>query len=104
MSEIHRARPWLSEAEQAALRQAVREFIGEKARTATQEAERHQRRLRELTAQQQKLVQLYYRDAISVEVLKVEQERIKSEEEQDERWRHQAVAQLEMPPKLLTMP
>ena len=92
---MHADRPWLNEQEQTALREAVREFVGSKAENARAEAERHSRRLRELTAQQQKLVQLYYRDAISVEVLQAEQLRIAAEQAQVERWQHQAVAQVD---------
>ena len=51
--------------------------------------------MRELTGQQQKLVQLYYRDAISVEVLQAEQQRIANEQAQVERWQSQAVAQVD---------
>lgn len=45
-----------------------------------------ERRLRELAAQQKNLVQLYYRDAISIEVLKAEQKRIKKEQAQIDKW------------------
>lgn len=69
--------------------------MAEKANSATAEAERHARRLHELTAQQQKLVQLYYRDAISVEVMQDEQARIREEQAQVERWHSQAVAQVD---------
>ena len=93
--DLHTEKPWLSVEEQEALRQALREFVGSKAEHAEQEAERHSRRLRELTAQQQKLVQLYYRDAISVEVLQAEQQRIADEQAQVERWQNQAVAQVD---------
>ena len=95
VAELHADRPWLNEHEQEALRAAVREFVTAKAATAQAEAERHSRRLHELTAQQQKLVQLYYRDAISVEVLQAEQLRIADEQAQVERWQTQAVAQVD---------
>ena len=94
VSELH-DQPWLNAEEQTALRTAVREFVTAKAATAEAEAERHGRRLRELTAQQQKLVQLYYRDAISVEVMQAEQQRIAAEQAQVERWQSQAVAQVD---------
>lgn len=48
-----------------------------------------------MTAQQQKLVQLYYRDAISVEVMQAEQARIRDEQVQVERWQGQAIAQVD---------
>jgi hypothetical protein len=93
--ELHHERPWLTAREQDALREAVREFVGNKAEHAKAEAERHERRLRELTAQQQKLVQLYYRDAISIEVLQAEQQRIAKEESRVEKWQNQAVAKVD---------
>jgi Recombinase zinc beta ribbon domain len=55
VTELH-DHPWLNADEQTALRTAVREFVTAKAATAEAEAERHSRRLREPTAQQQKLV------------------------------------------------
>jgi hypothetical protein len=42
--------------------------------------------VRELTAQQQKLVQLYYNGGVSEGVLKAEQQRIAAETAQAERW------------------
>jgi hypothetical protein len=48
---------------QAIVRQAVREHVEAKTEIARRESERHNRRLRELTGQQQKLVQLYYKDS-----------------------------------------
>jgi hypothetical protein len=52
------------------IRHLVRKHVEDKAQIARSEGERHARRLRELTAQQQKLVQLYYRDAVSEDVLR----------------------------------
>jgi site-specific DNA recombinase len=76
--------------ERAALRQAVQDFVEAKAQTAVRESQRHARRLKELNAEQQKLVQLYYRDLVSEDVLKSEQERIKAERAQAHRWADQA--------------
>ncbi|MCA1680067.1 MAG: recombinase family protein, partial [Actinobacteria bacterium] len=95
VAKMHADRPWLNEQEQTALREAMHEFVTAKAATAEAEAERHSRRLHELTLQQQKLVQLYYRDAISVEVLQAEQLRIADEQAQVERWQSQAIAQVD---------
>ena len=59
------------------------------------ESEQHARRLRELTTQQQKLVQLYYRDAVSEDVLKAEQARITAERAQVEHWANAARHQID---------
>jgi hypothetical protein len=58
-------------------------------------AERHARQARALINQQQKLVQLYYRNAISVELLQEEQRRIQIEQSQAEQWQNQAIARVE---------
>ncbi len=95
VERLHARKPWLTAQEQAVLRETIHEFIKEKADSAEAEAERHERRLRELHAQQQKLVQLYYRDAVSLEVLEAEQQRIALEQAQAEQWQRQAVAQVD---------
>lgn len=59
------------------------------------ESARHARRLRELTAQQQKLVQLYYRGTIGEEVLTAEQQRIERERAEAHRWAAAAVHEVE---------
>jgi hypothetical protein len=56
------------------------------AQIAHAEADRHTRRLHELTAQQQKLVQLYYKGGVSEEIMQAEQERIEAERTTTERW------------------
>jgi site-specific DNA recombinase len=85
----------LTRAEQAAVRRALREYVESKADVARQEGERHRRRLHELTAEQQKLVQLYYRKAVSEEVLRAEQERIERERSEAERWSTAAEREVE---------
>ena len=67
----------------------------ERAQVARTESERHARRLRELTTQQQKLVQLYYRDAVSEDVLRAEQARITAEQAQVEQWAQSAQHQVD---------
>ena len=84
--EYHTDRASLTQDERDHVRQFVQEHIETRAQTAARESARHQRRLRELHDQQQKLVQLYYRDAISEEVLHAEQQRITEERAQAERW------------------
>ena len=92
LDAIH-ATDWLTPDEREQVRSAVRDYIEKKALVARSESDRHVRRLRELTTQQQKLVQLYYRDAVSIDVLHAEQARITAERAQVEHWataaRHQ---------------
>lgn len=80
---------------QAIVRQSVREYVEAKTEIGRRESERHNRRLRELTDQQQKLVQLYYKDSISEEVLKAEQERIENERQTAQRWADAAEREVE---------
>jgi hypothetical protein len=65
--------------EQDMVREALRSYVQSKAAIARRKSARHTRRLHDLTGEQQKLVQLYYKGGVSEEVLKVEQERIESE-------------------------
>ena len=94
LDAIH-ATAWLTPEEREQVRQAVRRCIEKKALVARSESERHSRRLRELTTQQQKLVQLYYRDAVSEDVLKAEQARITAERAQVEHWANAARHQID---------
>ena len=92
LDDIH-AHDWLTIDEREHVRALVRSAVEKKALVARTETERHARRLRDLTTQQQKLVQLYYRDAVSEDVLRAEQTRITEEQAQVEQWakaaRHQ---------------
>ncbi len=81
--------------EQDDIRQALRDYIQGKTEIARRESERHTRRLRELTGQQQKLVQLYYRGGVSEEVLKAEQERIEIERGKAQKWADVAEREVE---------
>ena len=94
LDAIH-ATDWLTPEERERVRQAVRDHIEKKALVARNESNRHARRLRELTTQQQKLVQLYYRDAVSEDVLKAEQARITAERAQVEHWANAARHQID---------
>lgn len=85
----------MTAAEQDAVRSVVRTFAETKALVAERESARHARRLRELTAQQQKLVQLAYRELVSDEVLKAEQNRIEAERAEAKRWATAAVQEVE---------
>jgi hypothetical protein len=69
----------------AAICQTLLDRVSATTEAARQEARRHSRRLHELTSQQQKLVQLYYKDSISEEVLQAEQTRIQAERTAAER-------------------
>jgi hypothetical protein len=89
-AEYRTERARLEPHEREAVRQAVKDFVETKAQTAVRESQRHARRLKELNAEQQKLVQLYYRDLVSEDVLTEEQERIKVERAQAHRWADQA--------------
>jgi site-specific DNA recombinase len=79
---------------QRQIRQAVREYVEPRLQNAKREAERHQRRLRELTAEQQKLAQLYYRDLVSEEVLAAEQARIEQERADAQKWNKAAAREV----------
>ena len=75
--------------------EAFKQLVEEYGQIAHSEGERHARRLRELTAQQQKLVQLYYRDAVSEDVLRAEQARITDEQAQVQIWEQAAKHQVD---------
>ena len=85
----------LTAEEQTAIRAALHAHVHANAETARKEADRHARRLHELTAQQQKLVQLYYKDGVSEDVMKAEQERIEAERATTERWSDAAKRQVD---------
>lgn len=79
-------RRWLTDEETQRVRQALENHLNEHATTARREAQRHQARQRELLAQEQKLVQLFYADAVSEETVKAERARIEQEKADIERW------------------
>lgn len=92
----------LTEDQQMAIREALLAHVETHTKTARSEAERHQRRLRELTGQQQKLVQLYYKGGVSEEVMHAEQRRIEDERTTAERYSHDAERQVEDVDQALT--
>lgn len=65
---------------------AVRRYADLKLRTAKTESERALRRLEALKQEQQRLLQLSYRDLVDEEVLAAEQVRIRSERAQVGKW------------------
>jgi site-specific DNA recombinase len=81
--------------QQANVRRDLRAYVETKAEVARRESARHNRRLRELTAQQQKLVQLFYNGGVSEEVLKAEQERIETESARAQQWADAADREVE---------
>ena len=94
LDTIH-ATDWLTTDEREHVRGLVRKHVEDKAQISRSEGERHARRLRELTTQQQKLVQLFYRDAVSEDVLHAEQARIAEEQAQVEQWTQAAQHQVD---------
>jgi site-specific DNA recombinase len=84
----------LSHAQQEAIRDALHAYVDARAEVARRESSRHARRLRELTGEQQKLVQLYYKGNVSEEVLEAEQTRIEAERTEARRWSAAAVREV----------
>ena len=83
-------------AQQQRIRQAVRDFVAPRVEQARKQAEAHERRLRELLAEQQQMAQLSYKGLIDDEVLALEQERIKTERQQARRWLETAVYEVQV--------
>ncbi len=77
--------------EQELLRDEIRRFATPRVDAAKKQAAIHERRLRELKAEQQKLVQLSFKELIDDEVLAAEQERISAERAQARKWNEAAV-------------
>jgi site-specific DNA recombinase len=77
---------WLTDAEKTRVRPAVRRYGETKLRSAEREAERAARRLEALKHEQQRLLQLSYRDLVDEDVLAAEQARIRSERAQVAKW------------------
>jgi site-specific DNA recombinase len=81
--------------EQDAIRQALREYVDSKAEVARRNSKRHDRRLRELTGQQQKLLQAFYNGGVDEDVLRAEQARIETERAQARKWAEAAVREVQ---------
>jgi site-specific DNA recombinase len=80
----------LTDAQCETVRHQLREQVDARLEVARKESERHKRKLRELQNEQQKLIQLYYRDGVDEDVLQAEQQRIQAERTQAGRWLNQA--------------
>jgi site-specific DNA recombinase len=76
----------LTPAECDDIRQKLKDQVGARLEVARKQSERHKRKLRDLQNEQQKLLQLFYRDGVDGEVLQAEQERIEAERAQARRW------------------
>ncbi len=81
--------------EQTIVREALHAYVQSKSEIARRESARHTRRLHDLTGEQQKLVQLYYKGGVSEEVLKAEQERIETERTKAQQWADAADREVE---------
>jgi hypothetical protein len=68
------------------VRRELKQQVGDRLARARKHSERHQRRLRDLQAEQQKLLQLFYRGGVDEDVLQAEQERIAAERSQARQW------------------
>jgi DNA invertase Pin-like site-specific DNA recombinase len=69
----------VSESVAATIRHEVREELDERRQLIEREASRHVRRIKQIEANQAKLVQLYYKDLVSEDVLEQEQTRLREE-------------------------
>jgi site-specific DNA recombinase len=71
----------LPDSAMALVRQEVARDIAERTAIVRKEAAKHERRIEQIEANQAKLVQLYYRDLVSEDVLEREQDRLREEKE-----------------------
>jgi site-specific DNA recombinase len=85
----------LSEEVKAQIRSELREELSNRAALIEQEAKRHERTLKKIEAKQEKLVQLYYQDLVTLDVFEREQAKLKTETKAAERLRKVAIAQTE---------
>ncbi len=76
----------LTAVDQQSVRKAVTEYAERKQAIAQREGQRATRRIEALKKEQQRLIQLSYRDLVDDDVLAAEQERIKGERAQAEKW------------------
>lgn len=76
----------LTPAESEDVRHKLKEQVGVRLEIARKQTEKHNRRLRDLQNEQQKLLQLFYRDGVDEDVLQAEQQRIEAERTQARRW------------------
>jgi len=84
---------YLSDEVMAQIRTEVREELAGRAGLVEREAERHERMLKQIEAKQEKLVQLYYDDLVTVDVFEREQAKLKAETKAAQRLRRVAIVQ-----------
>lgn len=77
------------------IRSEVRDELAGRAGLVVQEAERHERTLTQIEAKQEKLVQLYYQDLVTLDVFERQQAKLKAEERAAQRLRRVAIVQSE---------
>ncbi|HEY1688021.1 MAG TPA: recombinase family protein [Solirubrobacteraceae bacterium] len=75
------------------VRQELRDELAERVALIKQETARHERALKDITARQEKLVQLYYKDLVDESVFAAEQDKLKTERKAAERLRATVTAQ-----------
>ncbi|MGN6373685.1 MAG: recombinase family protein [Solirubrobacteraceae bacterium] len=85
----------LTPAEVERVREQVKEQVEARLEVARKQSEHHARRLRVLRDEQQKLIQLSYRNLVSEEVLQAEQQRIETERAEARRWVESSAHQAE---------
>ncbi len=80
---------------QEEIRAELRHELSDRATLIERESERHQRALKAIQAKQEKLVQLYYKDLVSEDVFKAEQDKLKDERRAAQHLEETATAELE---------
>jgi hypothetical protein len=75
------------------IRNELREELTNRAALIEQEASRHERALKKIEAKQEKLVQLYYQDLVTIDVFEREQAKLKNEAKAAQRLRRVASIQ-----------
>jgi site-specific DNA recombinase len=86
---------YLSPEVMAQIRTELRDELAGRAGLVEHQAERHERTLKQIEAKQEKLVQLYYDDLVTVDVFEREQTKLKAETKAAQRLRRIAVVQAE---------
>jgi site-specific DNA recombinase len=80
---------------QQRIRDELNRELSERTKLVEHEAERHERRIKQIEAKQEKLIQLYFNDRISEDVFTAEQDKLKAERHAADQLRATATAQLD---------
>jgi site-specific DNA recombinase len=83
----------LSDEVKQQIRAEIRQELSDRAALIEKEAEQHERRLKKIEAKQEKLVQLYYQDLVTLDVFEREQQKLKAEAKAARRLRRVAIVQ-----------